>query len=188
MKKPVVTESINLAIKENHIKWGDADVFGEDSDVRRKLLREACIERFAQVWKKTLEPEVRQASPISIQEARERLKSNSHQLEGYVQAEYQFRQFELYSVPFLARLSEEPNGDLNCDQLWSLGKRKDNTRLSIYFETNELRQRFDRIAKYLGWSNSKELAEKILCDFMNSVDPKDRLWVYDVVLYCFYVN
>ena len=115
----------------------------------------------------TLEPELQQAPVISANEALELLDSKFH---NFVNQSHEFRQFTVHSVPFIARLSQEKT---HCDQLWSLGKHRDNTRLSVYFHTVELRDRFERVARRLKW-NSRDLAEKLLCDFMNAVDKQHR--------------
>ena len=41
----MIRESIHKAMKLSHIKWGDADVFGEDSDKRRYMSESECLMR-----------------------------------------------------------------------------------------------------------------------------------------------
>jgi hypothetical protein len=161
----MIGEKIHPKLKLGHVRKGDADVFGDDSDRRRSMDDEECLSRFAEVWRVTLEPEIRKAPIVTAEDAREMLESKLH---GYVEEGAEFRQFSLHFVPFLARLTRR-SGELVCDQLWSLGKHKDNTRLSVYFRTIDLRERFESVSQRLGWDSSK-LAEKILVDFMNTVD------------------
>jgi hypothetical protein len=161
----MIGEKIHSKIKIGHARKGDADVFGDDSDRRRDMRDEECLSRFAEVWENRLEPEIGKAPIVSLEEAREMLESKLH---GYVEEGAEFRQFSLHFVPFLARLTRR-RGELVCDQLWSLGKHKDNTRLSVYFRTIDLRERFESVSQRLDWDSAK-LAEKILTDFMNTVD------------------
>lgn len=155
-------ESINDRIKVGHIKWGDARVFGEDSDVRRKLSEEECIERFGQVWTEKLAGEVEQAPQITREEAEELLEEK---FKSFATAGYKYRQFSLHHVPFVARVTM---GGC-CDQLWALGAHRDNTRLCMHFDTIRDKQRFDSIARRFGWE-PKVLALRLCTDFIQKVE------------------
>ncbi len=154
----MIAESIHPKMKIGSIKFGDARVFGEDSDVRRKLADEAAIARFGELWLSTLAPEVEKAPEITREQAEELLEEK---FKSYVAAGYAYRQFLLHNVPFVVRITA--NG--HCDQLWALGAHRDNTRLCVYFETIADRERFEAIARRLGWQ-SKVLGLSLLMDFM----------------------
>lgn len=109
-----LSESINVKMKIGHIKWGDARVFGEDSDVRKKLSDEECTRRFSELWASKLAQEVEDAPEITREEAEEMLEEK---FRGYAVAGYVYRQFSLHHVPFVARITA---GGF-CDQLWPLG-------------------------------------------------------------------
>ncbi len=130
----MIEENIYTKSKIYHVKGGDARVFGDDSDVRRKMTEAQAVERFATIWQNILEPEIRKAPTITSEEAEELLEGKQKE---YVIDGFQFRQFSLNSVVFIARLKLETKEDGVCDQLWSLGVHRDNTRLCIYFSTIE---------------------------------------------------
>ncbi len=91
-----------VPIKVGYIRWGDARVFGEDSDIRRKLREEECIKRFGQVWTEKLSDEVEHAPEITREEAEELLEERFKSL---ATAGYTYRQFSLHQVPFVARVT-----------------------------------------------------------------------------------
>ncbi len=157
-------EAIHERIKIGSIKWGDARIFGEDSDVRRKLPDAECIERFAEVWKSKLASEVEQAPEITLEEAKELLEEK---FKPFATAGYTYRQFLLHQVPFVCRVT---TGGA-CDQLWALGAHRDNTRLCMHFNTIDDKDRFDAIAKRFGWS-PKVLALRLCTDFMQKIEPR----------------
>ncbi len=159
----MIQENINQAWKRNLARTGDARIFGERSDVRRQLSDAEAIVHFDQVWTEKLEKEVRNATPISVAEAKELLegKQRAFALEGH-----QFRQFSLDSVPFVVRLNSGATDVGICDQLWPLGAHRDNTRLCMYFNTIEDKRRFDELATRLHWA-PRVLALKLAMDFMD---------------------
>ena len=165
----MIRESINPPWKVILARTGDARVFGEQSDVRRKMDDEAAIEHFAEVWNNKLEPEVRKAPVISAAEAKELLegKQRDYAIDGF-----QFRQFSLHSVVFVARLNNGATEEGKCDQLWPLGAHRDNTRLCMYFETVANRERFEQIARQLHWE-PKELALSLAMDFMQKFSGQE---------------
>ena len=127
-------------------RTGDARVFGEQSDVRRKMDDEAALQHFAKVWQAKLEPEIQKAQVISAAEAKELLEGKQR---DYAVDGFQYRQFSLYSVVCIARLDLGATEEGSCDQPWPLGAHRDNTRLCMYFETVAERERFERIARQL---------------------------------------
>jgi hypothetical protein len=149
-------------MKVGCIKYGDARVFGEDSDVRRKLGDEAAIARFAELWSTKLAAEVEKAPEITREQAEELLEEK---LKSYATAGYVYREFLLHNVPFVARIT----GGGYCDQLWALGAHRDNTRLCVNFETIADRQRFEEIAGRLRFQ-PKVLGLRLLTDFMDKFD------------------
>ena len=159
----MIKESINSRWKQILARTGDARVFGERSDVRRKMEDQEALTHFSEVWRSKLEQEVRGAPIISAAEAKELLegKQRDYAIEGH-----QFRQFLLHSVPFVVRLNKEATDEGTCDQLWPLGIHRDNTRLCMYFETIEEKERFEHIAARLG-REPKVLALKLATDFMD---------------------
>lgn len=159
----MIKERIHLSSKQYHVTGGDARVFGQDADVRRKMTSKQVEERFAQVWEQLLEPEVRKAPIISLEEARELLdgKALEHAKPGY-----QYRQFSIDLAVFIARLSKEATEDGICDQLWPLGAHRDPTRLCLYFETIESKRQFEGIARQLK-TEPRSLALWLVMDFVN---------------------
>lgn len=157
-----MNESIHERMKVSHIKWGDARVFGEDSDVRRKLEDSDAVARFSDVWKNKLSGEVEDAPEITREEAEELLEEK---LKSFAIVGYTYRQFSLHHVPFIARVT----AGNECDQLWALGKHRDNTRLCMHFDTIRDKERFDEIARRFGW-NPKVLALRLCTDFMHKVE------------------
>lgn len=159
-------EGIHDRMKVGHIKWGDARVFGEDSDIRRKLSDEKAIERFVKVWREKLAEEVDQAPQITRDEAEELLEEK---FKPFATEGFSYRQFSLHHVPFVARITM---GGV-CDQLWALGVHRDNTRLCMHFNTIRDKERFDLIARRFGWE-SKVLALRLCTDFMQKVERFDE--------------
>jgi hypothetical protein len=149
-------------MKIGSIKFGDARVFGEDSDIRRKLSDEDAIARFGALWSSTLAAQVESAPEITREQAEELLEGK---LKTYAAAGYTYRQFLFHNVPFVSRIT----GRGYCDQLWALGAHRDNTRLCVNFETIADRERFDEIAAKLGW-HPKVLGLRLLPDFMQKFE------------------
>ena len=114
----MIEENILLSIKKYHVTGGDARVFGQDADVRRKMNSNEATERFTRIWQRLLEPQVRNAPIIPLEEARELLEGKALE---YVLAGHQYRQFSIDSAVFIARLNKEATEDGACDQLWPLG-------------------------------------------------------------------
>jgi hypothetical protein len=158
----MIPESIHPRMKIGSIKYGDARVFGEDSDVRRKLGDEAAISRFEELWAAKLASEVENAPQITREQAEELLEEK---MKSYAVDGYRYRQFLLHNVPFVARIT----GGGQCDQLWALGAHRDNTRLCVNFETIADRERFEEIAAKLGW-HPRALGLRLLTDFMQKFD------------------
>ena len=156
---------INRSQKISHIKWGDAGVFGADSGERRKLADDAAVKRFNEVWEATLSANVDAALSISREDAEEMLEDK---LKAYAKPGYTYRQFSLFHVPFIVRVT---SGGM-CDQLWAIGTHRDNTRLCVRFDSNDELKRFEGIAAKLNW-NEKQLALRLLRDFMDKF-PKDE--------------
>lgn len=157
--------SIRNEQKAGHIRFGDARVFGEDSDIRRKLEDLEAIARFGDLWKSLLSAHVESAPEITREEAEEMLESK---LKRFAEVGFTYRQFSLHQVPFVARIT----GGGYCDQLWALGAHRDNTRLCVYFDTNADRERFEEISKQLGW-NAKALGLRLLTDFMQKFPRRE---------------
>lgn len=147
--------------KLHHIRRGDARVFGEDSDIRRRLNDKEATNRFGEVWKSILEPEIRTAPKITVEDAKELLEGKQ---QDYAIAGFQFRQFSIQAAVFVARLNKDATKEGVCDQLWSIGMHRDNTRLCMYFNTVEEKDQFVVIAKQLGWK-PQELALQLVMDF-----------------------
>lgn len=155
-------ENVHDRMKVGHIKWGDARVFGEDSDIRRKLSDNDAVKRFDEVWRTKLASEVASSPEITRDEAEELLEEK---FKSYATAGYSFRQFSLHHVPFIARVTQ---GGV-CDQLWALGAHRDNTRLCLHFDTIADKEQFDSIARRFGWE-PKVLALRLCKDFVNKIE------------------
>jgi hypothetical protein len=91
-----------------------------------------ALAHFASVWRETLEKEVRTAPKITLEEAKELLdeKQVVHAKDGF-----QYRQFSIHSVVFIARVNNDAEESGICTQLWPLGAHRDNTRLCMHFDT-----------------------------------------------------
>lgn len=164
----MIEDNIHTSSKLHHIKHGDARVFGEDSDVRRRLDLDPAIKRFTQVWKDVLEPKIRTASEITPEKAKELLEGKQRE---YATAGFQFRQFSIHGAVFVAGLNKDATEEGRCDQLWSIGTHRDTTRLCMYFNTVEEKEQFETIAKRLGWQ-SQELALQLVMDFATKFSSK----------------
>lgn len=158
----MITEELKRNWKIYLAKGGDARVFGEESDVRRKMTDEEALEHFAKVWNEVLEREVRTAPRTTLQEAKELIGEKQA---VYASSGYQYRQFSIHAVVFIAQLDHDADHIGKCLQLWPLGAHRDNTRLCMHFDTVAERERFDRIAKHLGFQ-AKELALRLAMDFL----------------------
>lgn len=154
-------ETIPPYQKRFQSRYGDANIFGPDSARRRRMDDDLAIESFDRVWQSTLADQVENAEKITIESAREMLDEKSR---PYAQAGFEFRQFSLHNVPFIARVK-----DGVCSQLWSLGMHRDNARLSIHFHSVEECGRFKELAGELGW-DPRDLALSLVMDFMHKVD------------------
>jgi hypothetical protein len=51
----MIEENIHTRSKLYHARGGDARIFGEDSDIRRKMDERQTLERFASIWQNVLE-------------------------------------------------------------------------------------------------------------------------------------
>jgi hypothetical protein len=162
-------EKILPKVKAFHVTGGDSRVFGEDAAERRKMGPKQVGERFAQVWRDLLEPEIRVAPIISLDEARELLEGRSLE---YALSGYQYRQISIDSALFLVRLNSDASQDGVCDQLWSLGAHRDPTRLCVYFNAAEAKARFETVARRLGWK-PQNLALQLLADFVEKFPEED---------------
>lgn len=158
----MIEENIHLSLKRSLIRYGDAEIFGEDSHVRRKMTDTEITNRFAEIWNEVLEPEVRKAKTVTLEHAREMLDEKVH---GYAKEGYQYREFSTDLVAFVARLNPEATENGRCTQLWSLGAHRDPTRLCIFFESPSDRMQFDSVAKRLQ-IDAKKLAVDLAYDFM----------------------
>lgn len=152
--------------KSSQMKRGDARVFGEDSGARRKLTDEEAIAQFEALWASKLSAEVDAAPEITMEEAAEMLENAT--LKSHVKPGYTYRQFSLYHVPFIVRITL---GGV-CDQFWNIGMHRDNTRLCVYFDSNEELKRFEAVAA-LTMFEPKQLALSLLRDFMNKFPKGD---------------
>jgi len=162
----VITEQIPLSSKKYLVTGGDARVFGQDADVRRKMSTVELQARFAEVWSKVLESEVSTAPIIPLPEARELLEGKPLE---YVVSGYQYRAFSIHSVVFLARLNESATTGGSCNQLWALGTHRDPTRLCLHFGSIPEKTQFDELARSLGYE-PKELALALVSDFVKKVE------------------
>lgn len=168
----MIEDRIHLALKKSLVKYGDAEIFGEDSHVRRAMSEDEIVERFVKIWREVLEPEIRCAKAITLEHAREMLDERVHR---YVVEGYQYREFSTDLVAFVARLNPEATKDGNCTQLWSLGAHRDPTRLCMFFNSPDDRKQFEVVAKNIQLE-AKKLATELAYDFMRkfpSFRPKD---------------
>lgn len=165
----MITEQMPISSKKYLVTGGDARVFGEDADLRRKMSTDELQERFSKVWSTVLEPQVRSAPIISLPEARELLQGKPLQ---YVVAGYQYRAFSIHSAVFVARLNESATTNGSCDQLWALGAHRDPTRLCLYFGSITEKTKFDDLARALGYE-PKELALALVSDFAKKLEGKN---------------
>lgn len=165
----MIKEKILSKVKAFHVTGGDSRVFGEDAAERRKMGPQQVGERFAQVWRDLLEPQIRVAPEITLDEARDLLDGKFLE---YALPGYQYRQISIDSALFLVRLNREADQNGACDQLWSLGAHRDPTRLCLFFEAAEAKARFVAIAHKLSWK-PQDLALQLLVDFVKKFPEED---------------
>lgn len=165
----MITEKIHPKMKKSLVAWGDARVFGNDADVRRRMSDDAVLRRFSEVWAKTLERSIRDAPTIGLAEAMELLQER---YASYVKEGFQYRQLSIDSAVFVARLNEGAERDGTCDQLWPIGAHRDPTRLCVHFDTVEEKELFDRTARQLSWA-PQSLALSLLMDFLRKFDGEN---------------
>ena len=158
----MIREEIHPKSKHYHVKGGDARVFGQDSDVRRKMSDQQLEERFALVWAEKLESEARGATVITADQARELLEEKQRE---YVLDVGQYRQFVVDSVHFVVHLNHGADQNGICNRLWSLGTHRDPARLCMVFDTVVEKEDFDVLAKSLGYE-PRNLALSLVMDFM----------------------
>lgn len=166
----MIADAIHGSSKALHVKCGDTHVFGMDFLQRRAFSPAECEERFAAVWAEKLQPQLQLAHAVSLDTARELLDPKLH---SNVKPGYEYREFVVNNVHFLARLSSD---GAVCDHLWTLSGHHDPTKLTVYFPSAEVKDRFGETARQLGWE-AKALAAKLLCDFLDAVQgppaPRD---------------
>ena len=170
----------NDSSKQHLARWGPAKIFGMDVDRREKFNDGEAIVRFDKVWEENLESAVRQASRCDIEFVRTKV---AHRAQNFINATAAHREFTLASCLFICQLTDE----WTCDQLWFIPSTSGDPRtLYVKFETVPIKEEFDATARRLGWGKPGDLAEKILRDFMESVnrqsyrntepDDLDDLW------------
>jgi hypothetical protein len=152
-------------------KWlahrGPARVFGMDVDAREGLSDDEAIKWFDRVWEATLQRAVEQASPCDVGFVRTKLPQYA---QSFIDAKARHREFTLDSCFFICQLAD----DQTCDQLWFVPSVSPDPRaLYIRFKTVPTKDAFDELAKHLGWGKPRELAEKLILDFMESVTRKN---------------
>jgi hypothetical protein len=163
----MIRENLSARSKEFLVRGGDARVFGDDTDARRKFSDDEVVERFRNVWHDTIAPNLREAPIVTPEEARELVGESRAR---FVQAGYVFRQFTVDTAAFVARLTT-PDADAECDQLWSIGGHQDPTRLCVYFEKVEHLERFSDIARDLG-HGPRDLLLELAMDFLYKFPDK----------------
>lgn len=104
----MIRDEIHRVMRISNARFGDARIFGEDSDVRRKMNDWQAEERFKQVWRDKLEAHVRVAPIVSAEQARELLEEK---FRSYVIDAAQYRQFLIDQVPIVVRLNRDATED-----------------------------------------------------------------------------
>src|SRR6478736_851172 len=162
-------EMLNQKSKAYLVHGGDARVFGEDADLRRKFNDTKINKRFKQVWEETIAPGLDGGQTVTADEAKELLGDRRAE---FVKPGFEYRQFSVDTAAFLARLSVVPNSP-TCDQLWPLGAHRDPTRLCVHFERVEDLANFSSLARSLK-TEPKKLLLELAVDFMNKF-PSHKL-------------
>ena len=158
---------VNDYTKQWLARKGPAKSFGKDVDRREKLKDAEAVEWFDGIWKATLEIAVRGASPCDLEFVRSKVP---HYAQNFISGSAKHREFTLAYCQFICQLTDERT----CDQLWFIPSTSGHPRtLYVKFDTVPIKEEFDATARRLGWEKPEELAEKILLDFMESVNRKD---------------
>lgn len=167
----MIEDQINPSQRIYCVRGGDARIFGQDSDVRRRMTDQEAEERFAKVWTEKLEPHVRIAPIITAEQARELLEERQR---SFAPDAYQYRQFMIDSVPFVVRLNKDATEIGICNQVWPLGAHRDPSRLCMHFETVAEKEAFDGLARSLNY-DPRHLALELVMDFMRKHPRRETM-------------
>ena len=133
---------------------------------RQNLSSEELIKIFDYIWEKTLKYAVERAEVCEAKKAYERIPEYCKIHFKHNQEHREFRLKEL-NVEFIVQLLPLSNKGYELTDIWLLRSvNRDPKRLLISFDTLEERQRFEKIAHYLGHKDSAELGKQLLLDFM----------------------
>jgi len=112
----------------------------------------------------------RSSTAIAFSKTRKFVRSKvAHYAQNFISDSAKHREFTLANCQFICQLT----GERTCDQLWFIPSTSGDPRtLYVKFETVPIKEEFDATARTLGWEKPEELAEKILLDFMESVNRK----------------
>ena len=155
----------NDSSKQWLARKGPAKVFGMDVDQRETLSDMDAIKWFDKIWKSSLATAIQHASLCDIDFVRSKVPHYAH---GFILDDASHREFTLANCLFICQLTD----NATCNQLWFIPSTSGDPRtLYVKFETVPIKEKFDEIAKSLGWQKPEVLAEKLLLDFMSSVRP-----------------
>lgn len=158
----------NALTKRYLVKSTGMAIFGPDFDYRKSSMPSIEAEkRFDTVWQETIERVIAHADPCDVELVREHVKGKSA---THINSDAIHRHFDLDGKFFIAQLPSEGE----CDQLWLIPSGiRDPWTIYVKFAEVPIKQRFEKEAKKLGWSQPEHLAEKLLLDFLESVTKED---------------
>jgi hypothetical protein len=157
--------SYDTRLAEFHAKSGPVKVFGENVDERKQLTSSQAQNLFAERWKSTILPAMREGRECSIETARGRL--HEKQLH-FLSTSQLLWEFEIAGLDFIAQIDERE--DVRMTQLWAVTSIDANPKLlRVVFGTVEERRAFEALAIRLGWK-SEDLGLALVRDFAKKLD------------------
>ena len=148
-------------------RTGPPKVFGKNVDRREAMNDAEALDWFNQIWESTLHIAIGSARRCDIDFVRDKVKG---QATHFIDDNANHKEFTLAGCQFICQM---PNPQ-TCDQLWFIPSTSGDPRtVYVKFETIPVKDAFDRISRGLGWDKPEELAEKLLLDFMETVERRD---------------
>ena len=163
---------MNVSFKNDSTRlWlartGPAKIFGKDVDKREAMSDVEAVDWFNRVWESTLCHAVGNARQCDVTFVRDKVKG---QARNFIDSDASHREFTLSNCQFICQLPDRKT----CDQLWFIPSTSGDPRTDyVKFESIPIKESFDRVSRSLGWEKPEELAEKLLLDFVETVERND---------------
>lgn len=153
-----IKENIRPELKSILVQKGDAEVFGSDAPARRAMSQDERVGVFNKAWpdfSKEIEVVQKDLSPEDA------ARLVPVQVRHYFDQACRHRAISVKGVPFVVQLAQDSDV---CNQIWSLGRNNDPSRLSVRFSSIAAHDTFCDNAGKLG-RDPEGLAEEILSGF-----------------------